>query len=115
MQKSLTGVNHLSENDIIDIFREHFAKYGFGFKRITFAIDQAERGKPRFEIDIQLDPLNKMRKRPNVEKVYSELMAICLETASPQKVIMKKLYELVQANEIDVEEFSDLIDRIKGQ
>lgn len=115
MEKSLTGIQHLKEQDLIDILKQHFAKFGHGFKKITFAIDQAERDKPRFEVDIQLSPLNKPRKRPKVEAIYTELMDLCKGTTQAEAAALERIYALAREDKITADEFIDLVNRVKGQ
>lgn len=113
MNKGLSGVIHLKESDITDILRQHFARYGHGFKNITYVIDQSERDKPRHEIDILLLPLNRP-KNDKLEKKYLELLSKCTENANIENVILKEVYRLVQSNEISSEEFIYLIEKIRG-
>ena len=100
---------------MVDILREHFARCGFGFKRITFAIDTVERTKPRFEVDIKLDPYNKPKgviKR--IDTLYNELMSICKKEVKPESAILIQLYKWVQDSKIDGDEFVEIVQRFKG-
>jgi len=115
MDQSLTGINHLVEDDIIEILREHFGRFGFGFKRIKFSIDCAERDKPRFEIDLKLDYIGKRRGRKRrVDKLYDELMTLCCKETKAEFFIMEQLYRWVQEVYIDIEEFVELVNKVKG-
>lgn len=116
MNKVLSGVVHLVEKDIVDILKQHFARCGHGFKKIVFKNDLAERDKPRFEIDIKLEPLNKPTKfSPRIEKLLGELLSLCGEETDAENYIMKKLYDWIKADKIDADEFATLIERIKGK
>lgn len=116
MNKVLSGVIHLVEKDIIDILRQHFAKCGHGFKQIVFKIDQAERDKPRFEIDIKLEQLNKPTEfSPRIEKLLGQLLALCGEEIDAENYILRKLYEWIKSDDIDSNDFVTLVERIKGK
>jgi hypothetical protein len=115
MIQSLTGINHLVENDIVEILREHFGRYGYGFKRIKFSIDSAERDKPRFEIDLKLTYIGKRRgRKKRVDILYDELMTICNGEIKAESAIIGKLFDWVREDYIDKEEFESLIGKVKG-
>ena len=38
MDQTLSGINHLVENDIVEILREHFGRFGYGLRRLNFQL-----------------------------------------------------------------------------
>ena len=115
MEKGLAGINHLVENDIIEILREHFGRYGYGFKRVKFSIDCAERDKPRFEIDLLLYYIGKRRgRKKRVDSLYDELMVLCQNNVKTEQAIMEQIFDWVREDYIDKEEFVELVGKVKG-
>lgn len=115
MDQSLAGINYLVENDIVEILREHFGRYGYGFKKVKFSIDCAERDKPRFEIDLKLDYIGRRRGRKGrVDSLYDELMTICNREIKAESAIMEQIFNWVREDHIDRNEFELLIGKVKG-
>ena len=113
MESTIHGTHHLKEADLIDIIKQHFARYGYGFKKMVFGVDLAVRDEPRYEVDLKLEPINPpSEKDPEIEKIYSRLLSSCQFTANPEPIIMQKIFELVKAGEINADEFKDLVNRI---
>jgi len=116
MIKGISGDTILVEKDITDILRQHFARSGQGFKHITYAIDSAERDKPRFEIDLSLEPINKANIfSPKLVKLLHELISKCSTNIDIEKNMLKELYKWVRSEKITEDEFVVLIQRIKGE
>ena len=115
MDQTLSGINHLVENDIVEILREHFGRFGYGFKKVKFSVDLVERDKPRFEIDVMLDYIGKRQgRKKRVDILYDELMSLCKSDIKAKQATLEQLYVWVRSDHIDEDEFIELIDKIKG-
>lgn len=114
MVRSTMGTQYLEENDIIDIVKQHFYRYGQGFKQVRTRVDLIQRDEPRIALEIDLVPLNPVVPDKRVEKIYYNLLETCKESTDTEKEIFKKLFEMVKKGGIDKETFCGLIKRFKG-
>jgi hypothetical protein len=114
MVRSTMGTQYLEESDLIDIVKQHFYRYGQGFKQVRTRVDLIQRDQPRIAMEIDLVPLNSAVPDKRIEKIYYNLLETCKESTDAEKEIFKKLYDMVKKGGIDKETFCGLVKRFKG-
>jgi len=114
MVESTTGTQVLDESDIIDIVKQHFYKYGQGFKEVRIKGDYIERDKLKMGLEIKLVPLNPAIPDTLIDKIYYALLNSCKETANVENAMLEKIFDMVKQETMDKITFTALIKKIKG-
>lgn len=114
MVRSTMGTQYLEEADLIDIVKQHFYKYGQGWKQGRIRVDLIQRDQPRIGMEIDLVPLNPIVPDKRVEKIYYNLLETCKDSTDVEKEVFKKLFDMVKKGGIDKETFCGLVKRFKG-
>jgi hypothetical protein len=108
------GTQYIGESDIIDIVKQHFYKYGQGFKQVKINVDLVQINQPRISMEIGLEPLNKVLPSEEIEKLYYDLLNTCKEFAQVETEMFNKIYDMVESKKISKKVFRALVKRIKG-
>jgi hypothetical protein len=114
MIQSTAGTQVLEEADIIDIVKQHFYKYGQGFKQVRLNVSMVEYMKPKISLELALVPLNPALPNEIIDKIYYSLLNTCKETGNVENAILDKIYEMVSQGTIDNSTFIALIKKLKG-
>ena len=114
MVQSTMGTQVLDENDIIDIVKQHFYRYGQCFKQVKVMGDYFERDKLKIGLEIGLVPLNPILPNDRIEKIYYTLLDSCKESTNVEDAISNKLFDMVTSGMLQKKDFTLLLKKIKG-
>lgn len=114
MVESTAGTQVLDESDIIDIVKQHFYKYGQGFKDVRTRGDYIGRDSLKIGLEIKLVPLNPALPNTLIDKIYYSLLNSCKETANVENAILGKIFDMIKQGTMDNITFMALIKKIKG-
>jgi|WetSurMetagenome_2_1015567.scaffolds.fasta_scaffold348510_2 hypothetical protein len=112
MERSMAGTQVLYEEDIIDIIKQHFYRYGQGFKQVRLTVDLVERSRPKIGMEIALTPLNTVLPDDKIDKIYYSLLDSCKDATKVEDTMMNKLYSMVSEKKITKKDFFILIKRL---
>lgn len=114
MVQSTMGTQVLDEADIIDIMKQHFYRYGQGFKQVKVTVDLIQRDQPRIGMEIGLEGLNPVLPDDRIEKIYYTLLDSCKESTNVEEAISNKVFYMVTNGELSKTDFMLLTKRLKG-
>jgi len=114
MIESTMGTQVLNEADLIDIVKQHFYKYGQGFKNVKITTDLAQRDQPRIGMELGLENLNPALPNDEVEKAYYSLLNTCKESTNVENLILDKIFDMIKRGRMNSSIFKALIKKLKG-
>lgn len=114
MVESTAGTQVLDESDIVDIVKQHFYKYGQGFKEVRVRGDYIGRDSLKIGLELKLVPLNPAIPNILIDKIYYSLLNSCKETANVENAMLEKIFDMIKHGTMDNVTFTALIKKIKG-
>ena len=114
MFETTAGTQFLDENDIIDIIKQHFYRYGQGFKEVRVKADIVACNNPKISLEVNLKPLNPVLPEDRIDQIYYSLLNSCKESTKVEVAMNEKLFDMVKSSGISREDYIKVMKKITG-